>query len=149
MVTGVVQGTPENGFIGDPDPALLAALTDDMPPLRPSGCAPVIDPRTQETMPTSVGTRAECLLELAGIKAAIRSWFQKDPDQVMREASAYSARCTELWTELRLIEEYDRDFKQVRTMQVDPVLQEIGRQYEFAKSRVALMRQEIDTLRGT
>jgi hypothetical protein len=134
MPQGFVQGTEEAGFIGEVDPVLLAALTDDMAPLRPAG---------------AVGSRAEVLLELAGVKAAIRTWHSKQPDQVLREASAYSARLTELWTDLRVLEANDRQYTQLRTMQVDPVLQEIDRQYRFASSRIALQRQDIDLLRGT
>jgi hypothetical protein len=53
-----------------------------------------------------------------------------------------------MWTELRLIEPFDRTFAQVRTMQVQPVLDEIDRQYKFAQSRIAMMRQDLDMARG-
>ena len=145
----VLKGSEETGYIPStpPDPALLAALAHSMAPLRPSQpmafAAPVPAP-----MPTSVGSRAEVLLELAGIKAALRTWHDKQPDEVIREASAYSARLTEIWTELRLLEQYDRSYNQIRTMQVDPVLQEVDRQYKFASSRIAMARQDIDLLRG-
>jgi len=141
----VVQGNEEVGFIPTraPDPALLAALAHSMAPLRPSRVEAF---RTGELrpMPTSVGSHAEVLLELAGIKAAIRTWYEKQPDEVIREASAYSARLTELWTELRILESYDRQFVQLRTMQVTPVLEEVDRQYKFATSRIAMSRQDLD-----
>lgn len=95
-------------------------------------------------MPTSVGSHAELLLEMAGVKAAIRTWYDKQPDEVIREASAYSARLTEIWTELRILESYDRQYTQLRTMQVTPVLDEIDRQYRFAQSRIAMSRQDLD-----
>jgi hypothetical protein len=145
----VVEGNDEVGYLPTtpPDPALLAALAHSMAPLRPSqpqafhnaGPAP---------LPTSVGDRASVLLELAGIKAAIRTWYDKQPDEVVREASAYSARLTEVWTELRLLEQYDRQYTQLRTMQVDPVLTEVDRQYKFAQSRIAMARQDLDLIRG-
>jgi hypothetical protein len=145
----LVEGNEEVGYIPatPPDPALLAALATSMAPLRPS------QPQAFATgapapMPTSVGSRAEVLLELAGIKAALRTWHNKQPDETIREASAYSARLTEMWTELRLLEQYDRQYNQLRTMQVDPVLQEVDRQYKFAQSRIAMARQDIDLLRG-
>ena len=140
-----VKGDEDAGFIPSiaPDPYLLAALAHDMAPLRPSephafamgGSAP---------LPTSVGSRAAVLLELAGIKAAIRTWYDKQPDEVLRESSAYSARLTELWTELRLVEQYDRSMNQLRTMQVQPVLDELDRQYRINQSRIAMMRQDLD-----
>lgn len=146
----VVQGTEQEGYIGEPDPLLLQMVTDDVAPLRPS--RPEAFHRRPESpallLPTSVGSRDELLLELALIKAAVRGWWQKQPDQVIREASAYSARLTELWTELRLLEQYNREYTQLRTMQVQPVLEEVDRQYKFAQSRIAMARQDIDLLRG-
>lgn len=132
MPQGVVQGTEEAGFVDERtvDPALLAALAGEMAPMR-----------------TGVGSRIEVLQELTVIKAAICTWHRKDPGTVLREASAYSARLTELWTELRLLEAHDRTYTQLRTMQVQPVLDEIDRQYKFQTSRIALMRQDIDLSR--
>lgn len=131
MVVAIVEGSDEVGFV-EPrsvDPELLAALAGGMAPIS-----------------SGLGTRVEILLELTGIKAAICGWHRKEVGQVLQEASAYSARCTELWTALRLAES-DRQYSQLRTMQVDPVLKEIDRQYKFATSRIALMRQDIDLIR--
>lgn len=132
MPRGVVTGTQETGFVdsGSVDPQLLAALAGEMAPLR-----------------TGVGSRVEVLAELMLIKAAICTWHRKEVGTVLREASAYSARLTELWTELRLLESSDRSYTQLRTMQVQPVLDEVDRQYKFATSRIALMRQDIDLSR--
>lgn len=153
MPRAIVEGTKEVGFLSavPPDPDLLAALVDDMAPLRPSrmdGFQLMTQGAVISQVPTSVGAPAEVLLELAGIKAAIRTWYQKDPDQVLREASAYSARLSEVWTELRLLESTDRRFTQMRTMQVTPVLDEIDRQLRINQSRIAMLRQDIDMLRG-
>jgi hypothetical protein len=132
MPKGVVAGTDSGGYVEQAgvDPALLAALAGEMAPLR-----------------TGVGSRVEVLQELMAIKAAICTWHRKEVGQVLQEASAYSARLTELWTELRLLESSDRAFTQLRTMQVQPVLDEVDRQYRFATSRIALMRQDIDLSR--
>lgn len=139
-----LEGNSEVGFLSarPPDPALLAALANDMAPLRPSHPEAFLN--GPAPMPTSVGSRAEVLLELAGIKAAIRTWYNKQPDEVIRESSAYSARLTELWTELRLLEQYDRSLLQLRTMQVQPVLDELDRQYRLQQSRIAMARQDLD-----
>lgn len=144
-----VAGTEAEGFIPTtpPDADLLAALANDMAPLRPSR------PEAFEAMAMgvpahaagfSVGSRVEILLELAGIKAAIRTWYDKQPDAVLREAAGYSARLTEMWTELRLLEAQDRTYTQIRTMQVQPVLEEIDRQFKFNQSRIAMLRQDLD-----
>jgi hypothetical protein len=141
----VVQGDEEHGFIPTraPDPALLAALAHSMAPLRPSQVGAFATGELRP-MPTSVGSHAEILLELAGVKAAIRTWHNKQPDEVIREASAYSARLTEVWTELRILEQYDRQFTQLRTMQVMPVIEEIDRQFRMQTSRIAMSRQDLD-----
>jgi len=140
----VVEGDEEHGYIPTraPDPALLAALAHSMAPLRPSHPEAFLN--GTRPMPTSVGSHAELLLELAGVKAAIRTWHEKQPDEVIREASAYSARLVEIWTELRILEQYDRQYTQMRTLQVSPVIDEIDRQYKFASSRIAMSRQDLD-----
>jgi hypothetical protein len=141
----LVEGNEEHGYIPTraPDPALLAALAHSMAPLRPSQIGAFATGELRP-MPTSVGSHAEILLELAGIKAAIRTWYEKQPDEVIREASAYSARLTEMWTELRILEQYDRTLTQLRTMQVTPVIDEIDRQFKMNQSRIAMTRQDLD-----
>lgn len=145
-----VQGSDEVGYLRQevPDVALLAALAHDMAPLRVSGLsfAPNAANAVAGIMTTSVGTPIEMLSELVGIKAAIRTWYQKQPDEVLREASAYTARLTEVWTELRLLEQRDRQYLQLRTMQVQPVLDEIDRQLKISTSRIAMLRQDLDAV---
>lgn len=147
-----VEGSEETGFLPEdtPDPGLLAALATEMAPLRdshPEAFDLSLNGGNANPLPTSVGSRAAVLLELAGIKAAIRTWYSKQPDEVIREACAYSARLTELWTELRLLESYDRQYTQLRTQQVQPVLDEVDRQFRMSQSRIALMRQDLDLIR--
>lgn len=134
MPKATMQGSEEQGYVSTDapvDPELLAALLTDLAPMGVGA-------------PT---TRAQVLVELGAIKVAIRTWYDKQPDQVIREASAYSARLTELWTELRLLEAHDRQWTQMRTQQVTPVLEEIDRQFRFASSRIAMQRQDIDLMR--
>lgn len=136
MPRAVMTGSDETGYLDESapvDPAFLAALANDLAPM-------------QDGRPSS---KAAFLQEMAGIKAAIRTWYDKQPDQVLREAGAYSARCTELWTELRLMETAldGREWQQMRTMQVQPVLDEIDRQLKINQSRIAIMRQELDMIR--
>ena len=147
-----VQGAEQAGAVEDTmtDEPLFQALVNDFAPMRPSR------PEAFEAMAqgyridqvaTSVGTPAGLLLELAGIKTAIRTFYLKEPDQVIRESSAYSARLTEVWTELRLLEPMNPQWAQMRTMQVTPLLEELDRQYKYATSRIAMQRQDIDMLK--
>lgn len=152
MVSGVAKGDEEVGYVnlgGPVDPDVLAALAEDMAPLGSS--TPIANYTSGQPVAAAgaVPTRADVLTELYFIKVSIRTWFDKQPDQVLREASAYSARLTELWTELRLLEGNDRRYTQLRTMQVTPILEEIDRQVGFQRSRIAMMRQDLDMTRGT
>jgi hypothetical protein len=156
MKTQVATTDPGHLPGGEPDPDLIAALAHDMAPLRPSRIeAFELNQQARDAglqvhwsqMGTSVGSPAELLLELAGVKAAIRTWFDKQPDQVIREASAYSARLTEVWGELRLLEASgSREYTQLRTMQVTPVLEEIDRQFKFAQSRITMQRLDVEMI---
>lgn len=140
-----VEGSEEGGYLptGPIDPTLLAAVAGDPSTfMAPSGQGIQVN-----GIPTSIVSRSSVLLELAAIKTAIRKWYEKQPDEVIREAAAYSARLTELWTELRQLEPYDRSYTQLRTMQVQPVLDEIDRQYRFNQSRIAIARQDLDLAR--
>ena len=145
-----VQGNDDVGYLPQdtPDVALLSALAHGMAPLRPSGLmfAPGAPSPIAGMIATSVGTPIELLEELVGIKTAIRTWYQKQPDEVLREAGAYTARLTEVWTELRLLEQRDRQYLQLRTMQVQPVLDEIDRQLKIGQSRIAMLRQDLDAV---
>jgi hypothetical protein len=150
--------TTDPGYLpgGEPDPELMAALANEMAPLRQSQLSAFeLNEQARAAgvqvhwskLGTSVGSPAQLLLELAGVKAAIRTWHNKQPDEVIREASAYSARLTELWTELRLLETGgNREFTQMRTMQVQPVLDEVDRQFKFAQSRITMQRLDVEMI---
>ena len=62
-------------------------------------------------LPGHLGTRQEIESELDAIARSIRTFHVKQPDQVMREAGAYSARLTELQVLLHRVESTDRQFK--------------------------------------
>lgn len=94
-----------------------------------------------------LGTKEEIETELDGIAAAIRTFGVKQPDQVMREVAAYSARLTELTVLLHRQEAKDRQYLKVRTQQVDRFLAELDRQYRIASRLVEVMRQDIELMR--
>lgn len=72
----------------------------------------------------------------------VREFWNMEPDQVMRTASAFSARCTELSIHLFRLEGR-REWKQVRTMQVDKLISELDRQFKLASRLVEVRRQDI------
>lgn len=113
-------------------PTNLASLAF-MAPLRPAGF---------------LGSREEIQAELDGIAMAARAFSLKQPDQVMREVAAYSARLTELSMLLHRVEALERQYVRVRTQQVELWLKELDRQFKIASRLVEVNRQDIALLGG-
>lgn len=101
----------------------------------------------QATLRTGLGTRQEIELELDGIAMAMRAFALKQPDQVMREVAAYSARLTELTVLLHRVESTDRQYTRVRTQQVEKFLAELDRQFKISSRLVEVMRQDLELMR--
>lgn len=101
----------------------------------------------QATLRTGLGTRAEIEQELDGIALAMRAFAIKQPDQIMRECGAYSARLTELTVLLHRVESQDRQYTRVRTQQVEKFLVELDRQFKIASRLVEMLRQDLELMR--
>lgn len=96
----------------------------------------------------TLGTRPEIEAELDGIAVAVRTFDRKQPDQVMRETAAYSARLTELCVQLHRVESRDRNYVRIRTQQVERWLTELDRQFKIASRLVEVMRQDLELMKG-
>jgi len=94
-----------------------------------------------------LGTRAEIEYELDGMAYAVRSFALKQPDQVMRECAAYSARLTELAVLLHRVESLDRQYTRIRTQQVERWLTELERQFKTASRLVEVARHDLELMR--
>ena len=94
-----------------------------------------------------LGTRDEVQDELDAIVGAIRMFHIKQPDQVMRECSAYGARLTELAVLLHRVESLNRQYQRIRTMQVQKIIDEIDRQFRTASRLVEIQRQDLELMR--
>lgn len=95
-----------------------------------------------------LGDRAEIEKELDLIAAAIRVFSYKQPDQVMRECSGYTARLTEMTVLLHRIEGMDRRYTRIRTQQVQRFLDELDRQWRTASRLIEVNRQDLSLLGG-
>ena len=73
---------------------------------------------------------------------AVRGFWEMEPDQVLRMCSALSARCTEMGIHLHRLEG-KREWKQVRTMQVERLLAELDRQFKDHSRVVEMRRQDM------
>lgn len=94
-----------------------------------------------------LGTRPEIEKELDLIAAAIRLMCRKQPDLVLRECSAYSARLTELEVLLHRVEGQSRHYTRIRTQQVQRFLEELDRQWRTASRLIEVSRQDLELLR--
>jgi cytosine/adenosine deaminase-related metal-dependent hydrolase len=73
---------------------------------------------------------------------AIRGFWDMEPDQVMRMLAAMSARCTEMAVHLHRLEG-KREWRQVRTQQVERLIAECDRQFKLASRTVEIRRQDM------
>lgn len=96
----------------------------------------------------TLGSRAQIEGELDGILVVIRDFWTMEPDQVMAHCAAMTARLTELEVLLHRVEARDRSYKQIRTMQVQKLVDELERQFKIASRLVEVRRQDIESLRG-
>lgn len=107
----------------------------------------IVDPIAMLGRPNYLGSRAEVQAELDVVAVAIRAFHHKQPDQVMREVAAFSARLTELAVLLHRVEGTDRQYTRIRTQQVERFLAELDRQYKIASRLVEVMRQDLEMAR--
>lgn len=84
--------------------------------------------------------------ELDMMFRAVRGFWDMEPDQVMRTIQAMSARCSEMEVHLFRLEG-KREWKQVRTQQVDRLLQELDRQFKLASRLLEVRRQDLELAR--
>jgi hypothetical protein len=140
MPTSVMPGRGPR----DVPPAAVADVA-----VEPSTAAVTSLPMTtqQAALRTGLGSRADIEAELDGMAFAMRCFTLKQPDQVMREVAAYSARCTELCVLLHRVEALDRQYTRVRTQQVERFLVELDRQFKIASRLVEIMRQDLELMR--
>lgn len=125
MVKLEVEGTEEYGFIDNPVPLYMQVLSE-----------------------AALGTKEEVLAELDAVMRAIRTWWELEPDAILRICSGYSARLTELRINLHRVEGKEREWRQVRTQQVLPILDELDRQHKAASRELEARKQDLEQIRG-
>lgn len=86
--------------------------------------------------------------EIDTMLTAVRRFWAQEPDQRMRAITAMSARCTELCIHLHRLEGR-REWRQVRTQQVERLLAELDRQFKVASREIEVRRQDIEMTRGS
>lgn len=121
MAQLVVQGTGEAGFLDQLVPEIAQDLSWGV-----------------------LQSREAVEDEIDLMLTTVRTFWELEPDQVMRLSSAMSARCTEMSIHLHRLEGR-REWRQIRTMQVERLLAELDRQFKLASRLVEIRRQDIET----
>lgn len=114
----VNKGTAEDGFVADIVPEVAEALSWGV-----------------------LRNRAAVEDEIDLMFRAVRGFWDMFPDQVMRMCAAMSARCSELYVHLHRLEGR-REWKQVRTQQVETLLAELDRQFKIASRLIEVQKFE-------
>lgn len=86
--------------------------------------------------------------EIDVMLSAVRDFWRMEPDQRMRMTTAMSARCTEMCIHLHRLEGV-RQWRQIRTMQVEKLLAELDRQFKIASREIEVRRQDLELTRGS
>jgi hypothetical protein len=117
------QGTKDGGYVADMVPEIAETLAWG-----------------------ALGSREAVEEEIDMMLRGVRTFWNMEPDHVMRAAGAMSARCSEMGIHLHRLEGR-REWKQIRTMQVDKLLAELDRQFRLASRLIEVRRQDIETSR--
>ena len=104
------------------------------------GVRPMTPLDTSEVNGVVGGSIDSVRAEIDDAFADIVVMYQREPDEVMRMCSGHSARLSALRVLVMRIEDYRREWKTVRTRELEPTLDELRNQYEIA-SRLHTVRE--------
>lgn len=118
-----VQGTQEGGYVDGLVPEVAAEL---------AWGALVSKQKVEEEIDLMLRT--------------VRGFWELEPDAVAKLIQALSARCTEMCVHLHRLEGR-REWRQVRTQQVERLLAELDRQWKLASRLIEIRRQDLELMR--
>lgn len=103
---------------------------------------PVAGPRlnTADVDPTVDASIDQVRGEIDDAFADMRDFYTKEPDEIIRLCSGHSARLSELRVRIQRVEDMRREWRNVRTREIEPALEELERQYVSA-SRLHSIRE--------
>jgi hypothetical protein len=71
---------------------------------------------------------------------AMKTFRDREPDEVMRLIGGHSARLSELRVRIQRIEDFHRQWRGIRTREIEPTLEELSKQFQVA-SRLLTVRE--------
>lgn len=95
---------------------------------------------TAEVDPTVGLSIDQTRQEIDDAFADMRTFYAREPDEVIRMCSGHSARLSELRVRIQRVEDMRREWRNVRTREIEPSLEELERQYTSA-SRLHSIRE--------
>lgn len=95
---------------------------------------------TSVVEPSIGGSIDSVRVEVDDAFADMKTFFNREPDEIMRMAGGHSARLSELRVRVMRVEDFRREWKSVRTRELEPALEELERQYTIA-SRLHSVRE--------
>jgi len=70
----------------------------------------------------------------------MKTFHNLEPDEIMRMCGGHSARLSEIRVRIQRIEDWKREWKNIRTREIEPAIEELDRQYTIA-SRLHSIRE--------
>lgn len=70
----------------------------------------------------------------------MKTFHQLEPDQIMRLAGGQSARLSEIRVRIQRIEDFKREWRNIRTRELEPAIEELANQFTIA-SRLHSVRE--------
>lgn len=118
--------------------------------MRSSEGQPVASPRQGVPPPAAaastsqkfprIGSIDDVRVEMDHAITDARQYYQWEPDEVMRSVSGHLARLVEISQEIRRIEGSARQWKPVRTNEIDPLMKDLWDQFQI-HSRLQSVRE--------
>lgn len=72
--------------------------------------------------------------------ADMKTFHNLEPDEIMRLCGGQSARLSEIRVRIQRVEDWQREWKNIRVREIEPALEELERQYTIA-SRLHSVRE--------
>lgn len=102
--------------------------------------APMGPLNTSQVFPGIGGSIDSVRQEIDDAFADMRTFHNRQPDEIMRLCGGHSARMSELRVRIQRVEDFHRQWKGIRTREIEPTLEELERQYNTA-SRLHTVRE--------
>lgn len=86
--------------------------------------------------------------EIDSYYSMIEQFPKKEPGMILQDLAVISGRVSEIRTKITRIESSNRKLQQLRTKEIDPLLEEVDRQYKIWSRIISVRQQEFDMARS-